>query len=106
MESNNYHIKFTKVAEDDLDEIYRHILEESSAEEIARGLLEKIETSIMKLRLFPFSCNFVSDEFLKNKGYRKLIVGNYIAFYLIDDVNNNVVIMRIIYGSRKYQDII
>lgn len=37
----------------------------------------------MRLKEFPFSCNYVADEYLRNKGYRKLIVDNYIVFYLI-----------------------
>ncbi len=106
MEENSYNVKFTRKAVDDLDEIYRYISSELFAKNSANDLLERIETSIMRLKDFPFLCNFVADEFLKKKGYRKLIIDNYIAFYLVDELNKRVVIMRILYGRRKYQDLL
>jgi len=106
MLNNRYNIKFTSKARDDLDEIYSYISGELFAEDTANNLLERIESSIMRLRDFPFSCNFVADEFLKSKGYRKLIVDSYIAFYLVNEAEKQVVIMRILYGRQKYQDIL
>jgi toxin ParE1/3/4 len=70
------------------------------------NLLYRIETSIMRLRNFPYSCNFVVDEFLKNKGYRKLIVDNYVAFYLVDEIEKQVIILRILYVRQKYQGLL
>jgi toxin ParE1/3/4 len=83
--ANNYTIKMTPKAADDLDSIYRYILEELFAASAATNILERIEKEIIRLREFPFSCNYVADGFLRNKGYRKLIVDNYIVFYLIDE---------------------
>lgn len=60
----------------------------------------------MRLRDFPYSCNYVADEFLKKKGYRKLIIDNYVAFYLVNEVEKMVVIMRILYSKRKYEDML
>ena len=47
----------------------------------------RIEKEIMRLRELPFSCNYVVDEYLRNKDYRKLIVDNYIMFYLTNEDN-------------------
>lgn len=74
----------TSKAASDLNNIYKYISEELFAKSSATNILERIE-KIMRLREFPFSCNYVDDEYLKNKGYRKLIVENYIAFYLIEE---------------------
>jgi addiction module RelE/StbE family toxin len=106
MESRNYRIKFTPIASEDLEEIYRYISKELHAEGAAVNLLEKIEQSVMRLKDYPFSCNYVEDEFLKQKGYRKLIIGNYIVFYLIDEEKEQVNIMRILYGRQKYQSLL
>ena len=75
----------TPKAADDLDSFYRYISEELFATSSATNILEKIEKEIMRLREFLFSCNHVADEYLRNKGYRKLIVDNYIVFYLIEE---------------------
>ena len=106
MESRNYQIKFTPIAREDLEEIYRYISKELHAEGAAANLMEKIERGVMRLKDYPFSCTYVEDEFLKRKGYRKLIIENYIVFYLVDEVSERVNVMRVLYGRQKYQSII
>lgn len=104
--ANNYTIKMTPKAADDLDNIYRYISEELFATSAATNILERIEKEIMRLREFPFSCNCVADEYLKNKGYRKLVVDNYIVFYLIEEEKKQVIIMRVLYGKQKYENLL
>ncbi len=101
---NNYTVKITPKAAGDLESIYIYISEELFATSAATNILERIENGIMGLREFPFSCNYVSDEYLKSKGYRKLIIDNYIVFYLIEDEEekNQVIIMRVLHGKQKY----
>ena len=94
------------MAEEDLDEIYGYISTKLFAEIAAINLMDKIKNDIKRLARFPFSCNLVSDKLLKNKGYRKLIVDNYIVFYLANEAEKQVTIMRILYGASKYQDIL
>ena len=106
MEKKRYLLKITSVARDDLDKIYNYITKDLYNVTAAENLLNKIENSFMRLKDFPFSCNFVDDQILKEKGYRKLIVDNYIGFYIVDEVKEEVVIMRVLYGRQKYQDII
>ncbi|WP_416147639.1 type II toxin-antitoxin system RelE/ParE family toxin [Salipaludibacillus sp. HK11] len=106
MEENKYAMKITPKAFEDLDEIYSYISTDLYNKGAADNLMEKLETSIMRLKEFPFSCSFVVDEILKEKGYRKLIVENYIAFYLVREEEKQVVVMRVLYGRQKYQDLI
>ena len=96
----------TPKAADDLDNIYRYISEELFAASAASNILERIEKEILRLKEFPFSCNHVADEFLSNKGYRKLIVDNYIVFYLIEEEMEQVIIMRVLYGKQKYENLL
>lgn len=103
---NNYTIKMTPKAADDLDKIYRYILEELFATSSATNILERMEKEIIRLREFPFSCNYVADEYLRNKGYRKLIVDNYIVFYIINEEQKQVIIMRALYGKQKYENLL
>lgn len=106
MSKSKYSLKFTPKAIEDLDKTYNYIAYELYAEGSAISLLERIETSIMRLKNFPFSCSYVADEFLKYKGYRKLIIDNYIAFYIVNEEEKMVVIMRVLYGRQKYQDLL
>ena len=106
MTEKKYKIKITPKANDDLDEIYSYIAKELVNETAAENLMDKIEEKIMRLRDFPFSCSYVEDEVLKNKGYRKLIIDSYIVFYTVDETEKKVVVMRILYGKQKYQSIV
>ena len=106
MPKNNYSLKFSTKASEDLEQIYIYIAEKLFADVAADRLLNKIEDGIMRLRDFPYSGSFVLDELLKSKGYRKLIVDNYLVFYLVNEIEKQVVIMRILYGAQNYQDIL
>ncbi|WP_068965176.1 type II toxin-antitoxin system mRNA interferase toxin, RelE/StbE family [Desulfosporosinus sp. BG] len=106
MSTKSYSLKFTPKASEDLEQIYSYISEDLFADAAAHNLLEKIERNIMKLRYFPYSGSFVLDELLRNKGYRKLVVDNYIVFYLVNELERQVVIMRILYGAVNYQNML
>ncbi len=106
MLTNNYELKITTKASEDLDEIYAYIASEINNETAALNLLDDIEKSILGLKKFPFSCSYVEDINLKRKGYRKLIVKNYIAFYIVKEKDKKVIIMRVLYGRQNYQDIV
>jgi len=106
MSTHNYNLKFTLKAEEDLDEIYGYIFGTLSATIAADKLVDHIEKAIMRLKEYPFSCQYVLDEPLKTRGYRKLIVDNYLIFYLVNEVEEQVVIMRILYGASHYQGIL
>ncbi|GAA0607911.1 type II toxin-antitoxin system RelE/ParE family toxin [Virgibacillus siamensis] len=106
MTKNKYAIKIAPKAFEDLDDIYSYIYNELFNEGAADNLLKQIETSVMRLKEFPFPCSLVTDEILKNKGYRKLIVANYIAFYLVREEEKQVVVMRVLFGAQKYQGFI
>lgn len=106
MEKNNYSLKFTPIADEDLDEIYHYISCKLFAEGAAITIMNKIENCIMKLEHFPYFGSYVLDEHLKNKGYRKLVIENYIVFYLVNEAEKQVVIMRILFGASDYLNIL
>ena len=66
MEKSSYSLKLTPKASEDLDKIYSYITKELYAEESANNLIDRIETNIMRLKDFPFSCNYVDDDYLKS----------------------------------------
>ena len=106
MLTNNYELKITKKASEDLADIYKYITEELKNKTAALDLIDEIEKNTLRLREFPYSCSYVEDINLKRKGYRKLIVKNYITFYIVNEMHKKVTIMRVLYGRQNYQDII
>jgi addiction module RelE/StbE family toxin len=106
MSNKTYSLFFTPKAYDDIDQIYTYISGKLYSEIAAKTLMGKIESSIMRLKDFPYSCNYVQDDYLKNKGYRKLVVESYIVFYIVNEDKSQVIIMRILYGAQNYCDIL
>ena len=106
MAGKKYILKFTRLAEIDLDEIYGYICIKLFNDQAAIELVGSIENAINRLKELPFSRSSTPDKTLGKKGYRKLIIGNYIVFYLVDNMDRKVTIMRILHGARKYQDLL
>lgn len=106
METNHYHIQFTPLAFEDLDEIDSYITNTLSNEQAAERLIAEMEKSISQLRQFPRIGAEVEDAYLSAKGYRRLVVDNYLVFYLINEAQKAVIIMRILYGAREYHNLL
>lgn len=104
MGKDNYNIRFTPLAYEDLDEIDTYISETLMNPQAAECLLEEMEQSIHQLERFPYTGSEVEDVHLADKGYRKMVVKNYIIFHLVDSEQKQVVIMRILYGAREYHN--
>ena len=96
-------MKFTQLANSDIDEIYQYIFDTLNAPLAAEKLIIDIEKKTKFLADMPYSCPSVDDELLKSKGYRKLVVKNYIALYVVSDNEKIVTIMRVIYGATDYE---
>jgi len=102
--SNKYKVKFTPLADNDMDGIYQYIFDMLNAPTAAENLIEEIEKKIRRLEDMPYSCPVVNDEWLKAKGYRKLVIKNYIALYIVCDSEKLVTIMRVVYGASDYEN--
>ena len=101
-----YSIKITKEAETALSEIYVYISSVLKNPIAADNLLNEIESSFKALIDTPEMYALCNDIHLRQYGYRKIVIKNYLIFYKINTAANNIYIMRIIYGKREYIDII
>ena len=101
---NELKLKFTPEARTDLSEIFDYIGKTLSAPGAAVKLIGKIEDMCRRLTVHPFSGPIPSDDMLAKKGYRMLIVDNFIAFYIADETY--VKVMRVVYGKRNYKGLL
>ena len=60
-----------------------------------------IITEISTLSTNPKRCALVREETLRQKGYRYLLVANYIVFFVIKE--KKVQIRRILYNKQQYR---
>ena len=85
MESE-WKLKLTPLARTDLEEIYQYISICLDAPQAADRLMTAFEKSFEQLQNHPFSFPRADDESLRKKGYRKLIVENYVGAYLLNEL--------------------
>ena len=97
-----YKIQFTEPAEEDLLSLVRYISEVLKSPTAAKNLLLEIEQQITLLELMPFSCSLVLDDYLASKGIRSLLVKNYQVFYTINECENIISIIRVLYARRDW----
>ena len=101
----NYQIELTNQAKNDLDEIYSYIAFTLLSPDVAANMYHSIIDAIRSLDSMPLRNPLMDDELWKSRGLRKCFVKNYTAFYLVDEVNAIVRIVRIMYSGRdiRYQ---
>ena len=67
----------------------------------ARGITDLIYTGLERLRDYPLIGKTIEDKELYNKGYRKLICGNYLCFYRL--IGKKIYVYHIADGRTEYK---
>ncbi len=101
-----YKVLMTEPAVDDLQGIVQYISDELLEPVIAKKLVGKIKEALMSLDKLPTRHALVADERLAAQGIRKLIVENYIAFYMISEKDETVTVIRILYSRRDWEHLL
>lgn len=95
-----FHVTFSAEARQDLRDIYEYIAYELLAPETATGQIERIMKAVRSLEQMPMRHRLYEEEPWHSQGLRVLPVDNYLVFYLPDETNTAVSIIRIMYGGR------
>lgn len=89
-----------------MDEIDDYISVTLGNLDAAEKLLSKIELAVQQLTRYPRIGAQPRDTFLASKGYRKLVVENYLVFYILHETEHEVLVMRVLYGAREYRSLL
>ena len=95
-----YKIKPLKVAQNDLKDI-REFLSHFYPN-TKRNFLQGLKKQFHLLEDMPLMC----EEYHDDPFYRRMVVGDYLVFYHIDDGSGTVEIHRILHGSRDIRQYI
>ena len=98
-----YKIKVTDPAENDLRNIISYIATQLSAPETATSMAEHIGKAMFSLAEMPHRHPLVANEQLAWRGFRKVTVRNYNVFFVIHETEGIVRIMRILYARQDWQ---
>ena len=86
-------------AKQDLLDIVDYVNELSP--DAAIKLYDEIVEKIGSLLQMPLRCPLIKNPALKAKGYRVLVLNNYMVFFIVRE--KPVEIRRILYGRRQYE---
>ncbi len=97
---DKYKIKLNARAFRDIDDIFSYIALEKLSPENAKGQTDRIWSALKKLETFPQSRQERMDGRYSGKGYRQLLIDNYIAIFKIDEPSKTIHIVTVQYHGR------
>jgi plasmid stabilization system protein ParE len=100
----DYDIIITVPAEQDLREIIGDIVRKH--QETPLQEINNIRDKIYALDTTPFSNTLVSDERLVTTGIRKIIIDEYIIFYIASEKDKTVSVIRVLRLHRQWENLL
>ena len=97
-----YEVRIFPSAQQDLLVVIDYL--NTLSKEAALNYYDRLTSEISSLRIMPERYPRPRDLALAAKGYRYLVVGNYLVFYVVS--GNIVQIRRILYARRDYKQLL
>lgn len=92
-----YTVRITDRALADMEEIYNYITIQLQAPENAMEQYNRIAEAIDGLHVFPERVKLMESGPERFMGLRQLVIDNYSAFYIIEDMD--VIVTRVLYSA-------
>jgi len=99
-------VLMTQPAANDLQGIAGYITNELREPAVAKKLVNRIKEVVMSLAELPTRHALVADERLAVQGIRKLMVDNYIIFYVVAEKAAAITVVRILYSRRDWASLL
>lgn len=101
-----YKVIIESSAQRDAQGILRYITDTLKEPVAARQIYTSIKEQILALSQMPLRHSVVQDQPYTAMGVRKLLVENYIAFYIGNEAKCEVHVLRILHNRREWQNIL
>jgi len=98
-----YEVIVSPEAESDLDRIIRYLSVELGNPQAATGLADKIDARLRMLETMPAKFSFCKDPVLRSMGYRRVLAGNYLILYRIDETSRRVLVVHYYHPLQDYE---
>ena len=99
-------ILMTHTATEDLKSIASYVANELREPSIAKKLVGNIKEVIMSLEQMPTRYSLLRDANLAVQGIRKIMIDNYIVFYIVYEKDQIVTIIRILHSRRDWVNLL
>ena len=106
MKSMPYKLVKTDSFQRDLDTTIGYIVLSLENKTAAASLLKDIEECYDGIERMPLMYEACRDPRLRELGYRKVVIRNYIMIYQVDKDRKTVNILRFFHGKQDYEKLI
>lgn len=93
-------VQYSNRAREDLREIYEYIAYTLLVPETASRQTARVMKEIRSLEEMPMRYRLYDDEPWRSQGLRFFPVNNYLVFYITNETERSVTVVRIMYGGR------
>ena len=100
----SFKLRYSPLFYEDLDKITDYLLLELQNELAAKTLVSTAEAAIKKRLISPLSTTPYHSINSRQHPYRRILVGNYLIFYVV--IDNTMIIRRMLYGRRELDRIL
>ena len=97
-----YNLEFLPTARQDMSDIAKYINKVLCNPIAAMNTVRRMVDAAEDLQTHPYSCPVYYPPRELPHEYRKLIVGNYIMFYRVNEYDKLITVVRVIYAKRDY----
>ena len=81
----SYNVILLPAAEDDYQEILRYFERQFDSQQAIRSFVKDFGEVLLRLEETPTIYGYSRDEVLRQREYRKFLIGRYVALFKIDD---------------------
>jgi toxin ParE1/3/4 len=101
-----YSVKLTPHAIVQIQETIAYISKVLLVPETARAWSDYLQKEIAGLSTMPARFSAVDEEPWRSRGYRKMLVKNFIVYYYADDETKTVWVTAVVYGRRDQLNVL
>ena len=101
-----YKLVFSKLFRMDVQSSFDYIKNRLKAQMATDNLIREIMESLNRIKENPNIRPLVQDKHLASLGYRLINVKNYIMFYIIDNDNKHINVIRFLYNKTNWINIL
>lgn len=102
----HYEVLVHETAKADIRDAVGYIAKTLREPNTARVMAERLRDAIVSLSSMPERFPLVKDHYLSALGIRVTSAGNYLIFYVVNQEEHRVDILRVLYGKRNWISIL
>jgi plasmid stabilization system protein ParE len=97
-----YRLTISEPAHADLQNILSYIAKNLAAPHAASSYADEVKKCYGQLKSNPLIYAYCNDDRLRQEGYRKVRIKNYVLVFTADESTKTVFIHRLFYGAQDY----